>query len=299
MLASLCTLRAEMKNRFSTVLAAGLALSFASSLGCSSRTTAATQTTPVAFMPERSDAEAVALIDEMIVKLGGAAGWEAVKQIRFDMKYMRDGKMAGWFKHSWDRWNGRHRYEIIDMATVATAEKEGNQGMIKALVVGYDLFNRSKGFAQYGGQPADSSEKKKRIAEAYKRWQDDSYKLSFVHKLKDPGVVLKSSAKVKDQSGVCSPGCDVVEVTFSDGVGTDTYYLNINETTKMPEVWQKAVTGPQGEGRLGYKLEGWTTVGGLQFPTKLQNLGIEGEVFIFEAIEIGSPDDSLYIPRIL
>ena len=41
----------------------------------------------------------------------GPGAWSSVKQIKWDQSYMRDGKLAGWFKHSWDRWNGRHRFE--------------------------------------------------------------------------------------------------------------------------------------------------------------------------------------------
>ena len=275
---------------FAVVCVAGLQLA-----SCSSRTSAATQTTPVAFAPEKSDAKAIELVDAMVAKLGGAPAWDTVKQIQFELKYMNDGKPKGWFNHSWDRWNGRHRMETIDLLTVAKAEAEGNPSLIKSLVVMYNLFERNRGHVAYGGVEAPSDEKKKRIAEAYKRWQDDAYKISFLYKLKDPGVVLKYKDKVKDQSGVCAPACDVIEVSFSDGVGTDKYFVNINETSGMPEVWQKEV----GENaRLGYRLEDWTTVNGLQFPTKLQNLGVEGEQFIFAKIKIGDPNDRLYIPTI-
>ncbi len=263
-------------------------------LGCSSRTSAATQTTPAAFAPEKSDAKAIELVDQMVAKLGGAPAWDAVKQIQFELRYMLNGEQKGWFIHSWDRWNGRHRLELVDLTTVALAEKEGNNSLIRSLIVMYNLFERNRGTVTYGGQEAPSDTKKKRIAEAYQRWKDDSYKLAFLFKLKDPGVVLKHAGQVKDQSGVCLPACDVIEVSFSDGVGTDTYFVNINETSGMPEVWQKAVSG----GRLGYKLEEWTTVDGLKFPTKLQNLGVEGEVFLFSNIKIGEPEDRLYIPTI-
>jgi len=286
-----------MTNRLCLI---AIALATTAQLACSSRTATATQATPPAFVPAQSDAKAIAVIDAMTEKLGGAATFDGLKQIKFEMAYSLNGEVKGQFRHAWDRWNGRHRYEVVDMKTVAEAEREGNPSLVRALVVGYDLFERNKGFVSYGGQPADSAEKKKRIAEAYERWQDDVYKLTFLYKLKDPGVVLKDKGKIKDQSGLCIPACDVVQVTFTDGVGTDVYYLNINETSKMPEVWQKAVKNSAGEeGRLGYKLTAWETIGGLQFPTRLQNLGVEGEIFVFGNIEIGEPDDSLYIPRVI
>ena len=76
------------------------------------RTTAATQPSPAAFDPAKSDPKAVAAVDAMLGVLGGPGAWTNVKQVQWDQKYTRDGKVAGWFKHSWDRWNGRQNERI-------------------------------------------------------------------------------------------------------------------------------------------------------------------------------------------
>lgn len=263
--------------------------------GCSKRTSAATQTTPAAFDATKSDPKAVAAVDKMMTALGGYAKWDAVKQIRFELKYKNGGKVQRWFKHSWDKWNGRHRFEHVDMTTLAQAEKEGDPGMIRSLVVMYNLFDRDSGYATYGGQQLASAEKQKRIGEAYDRWLEDAYKLAFPYKLKDPGVVLKYEQEVAPiNETVCTPKCHIIEIKFVDGVGTDTYYIGINTSTNMPELMQKKTPA----GRLGFGLGGWTDVGGLKFATKLQNLGVEGEIFEFSNIAIGEPDDTLYIPAV-
>jgi hypothetical protein len=263
--------------------------------GCSKRTSAATQTTPKAFEPAKSDPKAVAAIDKMMTALGGYPAWDGAKQIRFELKYKNDGQVQRWFKHSWDKWNGRHRFEHVDMATLAEAEKEGDPSMVRSLVVMYDLFNRGSGYATYGGQELGSDEKKKRIGEAYDRWLEDSYKLAFPYKLKDPGVILKYEQEITPiGETICAPKCHIIEIKFVDGVGTDTYYVGINSNSNMPELMQKKTPA----GRLGFGLGGWTDVGGLKFATKLQNLGVEGEIFEFSNIEVGEPEDTLYIPTV-
>lgn len=278
--------------RFFAAAATVIALTAA---GCSSRTSAATQTTPAAFDPAKSDAKAVQIVDQMVAALGGYDKWVAVKQIRFEFKYTNGGQLQRWFKHSWDKWNGRHRFEQIDMPTLAKAEKEGDPKLIRSLVVMYDLFNRDSGYAAYGGQELSSAEKKQRIGEAYKRWLDDAYRLSFPYKLKDPGVVLKYEEEVTPiEDKICKPKCHIIKVSFVDGVGTDTYYIGVNAESNMPELMQKKTPA----GRLGFAFKDWVDVGGLKFAGKLQNLGVESEIFGFANIQIGEPDDSLYIPAV-
>jgi hypothetical protein len=275
--------------------AAAAALAWIATAGCSSRTTAATQTTPKAFNPAQSDAKAVQIVDAMIAKLGGYPAWDAAKQIRFEVKYQNGGELKSWFKHSWDRWNGRHRMEQIDMPTLQEAEREGDPSRVKSLVAMYDLFNQGRGYATYGGQELPSDEKKKRIAASYERWKEDSYKLAFLYKLKDPGVVLKYDQEVVPiNDKLCKPNCHIIKVSFSDGVGTDTYFVGINSESSLPELMQKQI----GEARLGFGYGGWTDVAGLKLPTKLENLGVAGEIFEFTNIEVGSPDDALYIPAV-
>jgi hypothetical protein len=278
-----------------------ISLGFAAALGAlavacgGGRTTAATQPSPAAFNATGSDPKAIAAVDAMVDKLGGSAAWDNAKQITWDQKYSRDGAMGAFFRHSWDRWNGRHRMEQIDMPTLQEAEREGDPSRVKSLVAMYDLFNQGRGYATYGGQELPSDEKKKRIAASYERWKEDSYKLAFLYKLKDPGVVLKYDQEVVPiNDKLCKPNCHIIKVSFSDGVGTDTYFVGINSESSLPELMQKQI----GEARLGFGYGGWTDVAGLKLPTKLENLGVAGEIFEFTNIEVGSPDDALYIPAV-
>jgi hypothetical protein len=262
---------------------------------CASRTTAATQPSPAAFTAGDSDPKAVALVDEMLAAVGGADQWAKTKQVRWTQKYMLEGKMSGLFKHAWDRWNGRHRFDQADMPTYVTAVAEGDESKTKYSVAMYDLLDHEgKGYASYGGQQVGTEDRDKMVASAFKNFNADTYRIVAHYKLKDPGVRLHLDGEIEAADGRCDPKCSVVKVTFDPAVGEDTYFLSISQSTKLPEVLEKSSNG----GRVGFSLQEWTTVGGMKFPTKLQNMGMPGEIFQIESIEVGEPDDELYIPQV-
>ena len=125
---------APMLNNLRSFAAVACIAALAAACG-PGRTSAATQPTPAAFDPGKSDPKAVEIVDKMLAKLGGYPAWESAKQIRFEFKYKNGGQLQRWFKHSWDKWNGRHRFEHVDMATLAEAEKEGDPSLVRSLVV--------------------------------------------------------------------------------------------------------------------------------------------------------------------
>ena len=264
------------------------------------RTTAATQPSPAAFDPAKSDPKAVAAIDAMLGALGGPAAWSNVKQVKWDQKYTRDGKLAGWFKHSWDRWNGRHRFEEVNITSLEKAKAEGKDHEIKTTVAMYDLLDHDgKGFATFDGQQVATADRDRIVGGAFKNWQADTYRLFAPYKAKDPGAILAMQPARQPQNGLCTPGCDVVKISFAPGVGKDTWYLSINTQSHMPEILERDIPaeGGQQAGRLGFALRGWQSVGPLKVPGKLENLGMS-EVFEITDVKIGEPEDELYIPSV-
>ncbi len=259
--------------------------------GCGpGRTSAATQPTPAAFDAARSDADALAHVDASLAELGGAATWTGVKQLSFEVKYTIDGALKSWYRHAWDRWNGRHNFKSADLAT-----DDGRPDSLKWMEVFYDLFDRdAKPHASYGGREVSREDADRFRNDARTRLSEDGYYLTMIYKLRDPGVVIASAGEIASIDGVCVPSCHGIKVTFDPAVGKDTWYVNFNATTRLPEVLEKQTA----RGRIGYHIVGWTEVGGLRFPSKLQNLGLPGEIFEFSAITIAEPDDRLYIPGV-
>lgn len=254
------------------------------------RTSAATQPTPAAFDPSQSDADAIALVDQAVAEVAGPdahATWDKVQQLTFTAKYVLDGDVKGYYVHHWDRWNGRHNFQSADLA--AGGEEP------PWIEVYYDLFDEdAKIHGSYDGNEVVREDAVRFRKEARTRLADDGYMLAMLYKLQDPGVKLTSEGEIQPTDGVCTPACKTVKVTFDPAVGKDTWYVNINTATAMPEVIEKL--GPSG--RIGFRIDGWVEAGGLKFPSKLQNIGLAGEVFEFSEIAIGEPEDKYYIPQV-
>lgn len=257
------------------------------------RTSAATQPTPAAFDPAQSDPAAIAVVDAAVTALGGADKWAALKELKFTIQYTNDGKLQFEHTHAWDRWNGRHRMQNTDMTSVG-----GEPEDIRYADVRYDLFD--KGVTPYylfDGHEQDRKTGAEQAAAARLSLTQDLYFLAIVYKLEDPGVILKlENAEVVMPPGVeaCKPSCTSVKVTFDPAVGTDTWFVNYNNGTKLPEV----IELQKGPGRVGYILRDWTESGGLKWPGALHNIGLPGEVIKFVGVRVGSPEDSTYMPSV-
>jgi hypothetical protein len=265
---------------------------------CGGRTSPATQPAPAGWDPSKNDPKAVEAAQAMLGALGGATAWAGVKQIEWDVRVVINSKVEALYHHAWDLWNARHRLETTNMASHREAEAEGDPARVKKSIAMYRLFERDRGAAFWDKQEVASDDRKKMIATAYERWRTDAYLLVFPYKLLDPGVNLAYEGESKDQH--CPDICDIIKVTFDPGVGEDTYYVNINRKTKLPDILEIQV---KGKGRIAYKLGNWVDVGGLKLAQERDNLGIRdagggSEIWHFEKIEIDAPDDDLYVPQV-
>lgn len=264
------------------------------SAGCPKpRTSAATQPTPVAFDPAQSDAAAIAVVDAGVAALGGAAKWTSVKELKFTIKYTQDGKLLSERSHSWDRWNGRHRWQNVDVASLG-----GDPDDVRVADVRYDLFDKHlTATASYAGTSVDRKTGAKYAESARQSLVQDAYFVAMVYKLEDPGVVLKldnAAVTMPPTVEACKPSCTSVKVTFDPAVGTDTWFVNYNNETKLPEVIEQQ----KGPGRVGFHLTAWTESGGLKWPGELHNIGLPGEVILLEDVQVGDPDDATYMPSV-
>lgn len=258
------------------------------------RTSAATQPTPVAFVATQSDPKALELVSAAHTKLGGYDKWETLKELKFSVKYKDGDTTKAQFQHAWDRWNGRHYWVAVDLPTTTTGKEED----VRYMEVKHDLFDKgATPWAAYGGQPlptrADGAKQAKIAADSL---MQDLYFLALIYKMKDPGVKLSvDNAEVTiADSDVCKPSCTTIKVSFDPAVGTDTWFVNFNNESKLPEVIEQQ----RGAGRIGYQLSDWVDAGGLKWPSKMQNLGLKTEIIHYSDIAVGDPDDSTYVPTL-
>ena len=259
------------------------------------RTSAATQPSPLAFDVAKSDPKAIAVVDAGLTALGGYDNWMKVKELHFAIQYTDNGTVTAEFEHFWDRWNGRHLFIATDMATT-----KGKPEEVKYMEVKHDLFDKDKApWAAYDGNELPTrGDKADRAKAATKQFQSDHYWVSIIYKVKDPGVILaidNAEVKVGDDIPACKPSCTSVRVSFETGVGVDTWYVNYNNETHLPEIIELA----KGAGRLGYLLQDWSESGGLKWPGKLQNIGLKSEVLLLQGVKVGEPDDSRYEVQVL
>jgi hypothetical protein len=265
-----------------------LALLLAAACG-PGRTSAATQPTPAAFDASKSDAQAVALADEVIAAVGGEAAWAQVKQITWQQKVTVDGETRIDSRHSWDRWNGRHRYQLVDR--VSKVDR----------FVAYEIFG-DVAWAEIDGAtdiPRDRVGELRKEAET--RLAIDGYALVMPFKLKDPGVTLKYVEERADESAPETPAVDVIKMTFDKGVGPtsgDVYYVVIEKKTKLIRQVEFVEQGKADDQRIGYKFDNWSDVGGIKLSLKRQNIGYAAEVVEMSDVKIAEPDDELYVQQV-
>jgi hypothetical protein len=256
------------------------------------RTTAATQPTPAALDTAKSDPKAIEVVDAAHAALGGYDKWEKLKELKFTTKYTNDGNLQAQHVHWWDRWNGRHRFQNVDVKSLG-----GDPDDVRITDVRYDLFDKdATPHAIAGGSVVDRKTGAQIMAAARDNLKQDLYFLAAIYKLKDPGVILSvDNAEVMvPNTEACKPSCTSIKVSFESGVGTETWYVNFNNESKLPEVLELR----KGAGRVGYLLGNWTDAGGLKWPGSLGNIGLPGEIIKFEDLRVGEPDDATYIPSV-
>lgn len=254
------------------------------------RTAAMTQPTPAAFDAAASDKKALEVADAGLVALGGYDKWSGLKELRFEEKISHDGQLKLWTIDQWDRWNGRHNAKRVSIASLASGKPDD----VKISEVRYDLFDTGKKpYAIFDGKPLPHQDAMTAVGDARKHLAQDAYLLTLIYRVRDPGVHLATGGETKIE-GTCNPSCQNIKITFDAGVGKDTYFINYNTTTKLPEVIEQQT--PQG--KIGYQILGWADAGGLKWPTKLQNIGMKGEIIEFSSIAVGTPDDNDYMHNV-
>jgi hypothetical protein len=260
-----------------TILAAVLFAAIAS-CGPSRTTMLRYPQAPAAFDRAGSEAKAVELADKVAAAAGPAEKWAAVKQLRWGETIKNDGKTVIDGEEGWDRWNARHYGRLI--------REEGD------VVVHREIYG--EGISAWGEQPgkrvrlpdADAERASKVAAE---RWQFDSAVLGMPWIMEEPGTKLKYGGQANGETGPL----EVILVTFdpNDKARTgSSFQVDIDPATNT--IARIEIVKPAGN--IGYKLSVWKEVGGLKFPTLLNNIGLATEVITFHDIVIGDPEEELY-----
>ena len=244
---------------------------------------------PASFNRAGSDAKAVTIADQVLAAAGGQASWDKARQIRWTETVQQPGAPAVSGEEAWDRWNGRH-YGRLHVGA-------GDVVVMREIYTG-----KGAAFMEHG-QSQDrmpEAEGKKAIAQAAKFWAFDTALLCMPFLMEQPGTTLTLVGPANDDAG--QPTLDDVKVVFdakdADRAGTS-YHVIVNRQSHLIERIEAVKAGAPDTQRIGYKLGGWTDVGGLKFATTFENLGMKGAMVKFSDIQVSSePDESLYVPQV-
>ena len=162
------------------------------------------------FDAEGSDAEAIAVADEVMEKLGGRRAWDESRYVTW--------QFFGSRTHVWDKHSGNLRFENDDMLVLMN-------------------LNTKKGRVFKEGQEVtDSAVLEEALHSAESAWINDSYWVFMPYKLKDSGVTLKYFGKGETVEGKAA---DVLELTFKNVGRTpeNKYHVYVDEDSRLVTQW--------------------------------------------------------------
>ncbi|MGH9443341.1 MAG: hypothetical protein ACRD16_13830 [Thermoanaerobaculia bacterium] len=226
------------------------------------------------------DPKAVSVADAMISAMGGKAGWEKARFLRFDFTVVRDGKKVATFSHWWDRDDGRYRVEGVDSKT----------GPWKAY---FNVQTRAGDFFVNGAR-TEGTAKTEGLENAYGRFINDTYWLLAPWKVFDPGVNLEYVGPVKTAAG---QDCDEIKLSF-DNVGLtprDVYWMDIDRSTHLLDQWKYILNGGSGPATV-VAWKDWRRFGPIELSTSKPMAAKPVEIR-FENVSVSEvPDDASLTP---
>ena len=238
---------------------------------------------PPAFDRAASDPKAVAVADAVLAATGGRERWAAVQQVRWVETIWLDGRIAMTGEQSWDRWNGREygRLARRDGDLVVMRELYGDQTAVMAA--------RGNSMARLRGDQI-----KPALAFATQRFNLDTAALCMPALLEAPGTKLTYVGPILDAE---HQEREAIKVEFDARdtlrAGTTFQLLVAKDTHRITQL--EIV---ESNGSIGYRVAGWTDVGGIVVPTLEINLANPAEKIAFGRIQIGPPDEALYTPNV-
>ena len=227
-----------------------------------------------------ADPKALAVADKVIEAAGGAAKWNAAKQVRWSEVVTIDGKAAIEGEQAWDRWNGRHH-----------ARAHRPDGDIVVMRPVYEDGGAAYAATSKGGLRKLDQGTQESVAAARQRWEFDTAMMFMSFLLEEPGTKLTYEG---ERPGDDNKPRDVLIVAFpKDPTRPQVFHVSVNRETNMIDRIEFSKNANE---TLGYTPKDWKDGGGLKFPGTLQNIGLQGEVITFKDLTVGEPDEELFVP---
>ena len=177
------------------------------------------------FNEADSDAQAIALADTVMQKMGGRQNWDNTRYLHWNFFGRRT--------LLWDKWNGDVRIEVKDDSSVYLVNINDDTGRV----------------FKEGAEIVQPDSLKKYIGRAKSIWINDSYWLVMPFKLKDSGLTLKYAGTATTQAG---EEADVLQLTFENIGDTpqNKYLVYVDKLTGLICQWDFYTNAEDPEARF-------------------------------------------------
>lgn len=186
------------------------------------------------FNAAASDAKAIVLADEVMLKLGGRENWDNTRYLTW--------RFFGRRLHVWDKWTGNLRIERADEIILMN-------------------LNTQKGRAwKKGEEVVHPDSLVKALKFGYEAWVNDSYWTFMPYKLKDSGVTLKYMGEGKMPD---STAAEILQLTF-ENVGVtpqNKYLIYVDKATKLVGHWDYFTNATDEKPRVSNVWGNWQQYG--------------------------------------
>lgn len=208
------------------------------------------------FNAAASEAKAIALADEVMLKLGGKENWDKTHYVMW--------RFFGRRLHVWDKWTGNIRVERTEETVLMN-------------------INTKQGRAWKNGVEVTHPDSlAKSLKGGYEAWVNDSYWVFMPYKLKDSGVTLKyvGEGKMPDSSAA-----EILQLTFENvGVTPQNKYLvYVNKATKLVGHWDYFTTATDEKPRVSNVWGNWQQYGRIMLSDD-RGRGKHTDLAVFEAL---------------
>lgn len=208
------------------------------------------------FNAAASEAKAIALADEVMLKLGGRENWDKTHYVMW--------RFFGRRLHVWDKWSGNLRLERPDEIILMN-------------------LNTQKGRAwKKGEEIVHPDSLAKALKFGYEAWVNDSYWTFMPYKLKDSGVTLKYMGEGKMPD---STAAEILQLTF-ENVGVtpqNKYLIYVDKATKLVGHWDYFTSASDEKPRVSNVWGNWQQYGRIMLSDD-RGRGKHTDIAVFETL---------------
>ena len=223
---------------------------------CQSTSTQYGNNPPAAgFNQDGSDAQAIAIADEVMEAMGGRKNWDNARFFSWDFFNRR--------KHYWDKQTGNIRIETKQDSGIFLLNLHTMEGKV-----------------QFNGKNKPDQNQEELLKRAKGMWINDMYWLFMPFKLKDSGVTLKY---LGEGNTTGEKVADVLQLTF-ENVGVtpqNKYYVYVDKETRLVSQWDYFKTIEQDTAQFQLPWKEYKAYGQLKLASSRGRNSI-GAISVFE-----------------